>query len=213
MRNFIDPAIHRKSDLIDSSLVVFEKKIPLPAIVEVSASGTCNRVCSFCPRSAPDYLDIKEYIKNELLEKLVSQLAELGFKGIFLFSGFNEPLVDKNIYHLVSIARKYLTDCRIEMVTNGDILNEKRLSKLYESGLDTLLISVYDSKEQEEKLIMRVKTRLAQRFFQVFNGESRIAHPSTTIAQGNTKVIFRRKIAGANDILVWSETDRQTQFN
>jgi len=153
MRNFIDPAIHRKSDLIDSSLVVFEKKIPLPAIVEVSASGTCNRVCSFCPRSAPDYLDIKEYIKNELLEKLVSQLAELGFKGIFLFSGFNEPLVDKNIYHLVSIARKYLTDCRIEMVTNGDILNEKRLSKLYESGLDTLLISVYDSKEQEEKLI------------------------------------------------------------
>ena len=113
MSSFIGPAIHRKSDLIDSCLVVFEKKIPRPATVAVSASGTCNRVCGFCPRSAPDYLDIKEYIKNELLEKLVSQLAEFGFKGVFLFSGFNEPLIDKNIYHLVSIVRKSLKDCRI----------------------------------------------------------------------------------------------------
>lgn len=153
MSAFIDPAINRKSELIDNSLVLSEEKIPLPAIVEVSASGTCNRVCGFCPRSAPDYLDIKEYIEDSLLEKLVSQLNQYGFKGIFLFSGFNEPLLDKNIYNLVALVRKYLKTCRIEMVTNGDVLNKKRLLKLYESGLDTLLISVYDNKEQEENFI------------------------------------------------------------
>ena len=37
------------------------------------------------------------------------------------------------------------------MVTNGDVLNNKRLIKLYESGLSKLLISVYDGPEDVEK--------------------------------------------------------------
>ena len=36
------------------------------------------------------------------------------------------------------------------MVTNGDVLNLKRLLKLFEKGLNKLLISVYDSKEDAE---------------------------------------------------------------
>ena len=37
------------------------------------------------------------------------------------------------------------------MVSNGDVLNGKRLNMLYESGLDYLQISVYDGPEDEEK--------------------------------------------------------------
>ena len=37
------------------------------------------------------------------------------------------------------------------MVTNGDVLNKKRMIKLYESGLSKLLISVYDGPEDVEK--------------------------------------------------------------
>ena len=28
-----------------------EDGVPLPAIIEISNSGVCNRECSFCPRS------------------------------------------------------------------------------------------------------------------------------------------------------------------
>ena len=117
----------------------------------MSESGICNRKCSFCPRSDKNYPDIKEFVKDELISKLSAQLGNLNYKGIFLFSGFVEPLLDKNIFNLLKIVRKNTPHSRIEMVSNGDVLNGKRLNMLYESGLDYLQISVYDGPEDEEK--------------------------------------------------------------
>ena len=85
-------------------------------------------------------------------EKLCLELKELNYKGTIRFSGFVEPLLDKNIYNLLKMGRKYLPDCNIEMVTNGDPLNLKRLKKLFENGLNRILISAYDGKEDADKL-------------------------------------------------------------
>jgi radical SAM protein with 4Fe4S-binding SPASM domain len=142
---FLDPAIKRKKNLVEKNLQFFHG-IPLPAEVEISESGTCNRTCSFCPRSAPGFEDKKEFLKTELFEKLCKELSGVLYSGTIRFSGFVEPLLDKNIFNLISIARKYLKTSNIEMVTNGDVLNVSRLKKLIESGLNTLLISVYDGK-------------------------------------------------------------------
>ena len=101
----IDPSISRKRKILDISATQKEDFI-LPGIVEVSESGICNRKCSFCPRSDKNYPDIKEFVKDELIEKLTSQLGKLNYKGIFLFSGFVEPLLDKNIFNLLQIVRK-----------------------------------------------------------------------------------------------------------
>lgn len=150
MTDFFDPSIKRKSSLIDDSLEITPSGMPLPSVVEISESGTCNRSCAFCPRSDAAYPDVKEFIAPNLVEKLSQQLGALGFKGIFLFSGFVEPLLDKNIFKLVSTVRKNLPLARIEMVTNGDVLNPTRLKKLFKSGLSTLLISVYDGPKEAE---------------------------------------------------------------
>jgi radical SAM protein with 4Fe4S-binding SPASM domain len=151
MVGFYDPLIPRKSAISDQALIRNESGIPLPSIVEVSESGTCNRSCEFCPRSTPDYPDIKEFINADLVDKLTRQLNDAGFKGLFLFSGFVEPLLDKNIFDLVALVRENLPDSRIEMVTNGDVLNRDRLKRLFDNGLSTLLISVYDSKEDADR--------------------------------------------------------------
>jgi radical SAM protein with 4Fe4S-binding SPASM domain len=126
--------------------------LPLPTEIEISESGTCNRSCSFCPRSAPGFEDKKEFISNILHEKLCRELKELSYKGTIRYSGFVEPLIDKNIFNLVNMARNYLPECNIEMVTNGDPLNLKRLNKLFENGLNRILISAYDGKEEAQKL-------------------------------------------------------------
>ena len=99
MKNkFIDQLIKRKKFL--SKNVQFDKnKKPLPSVVEISESGTCNRVCSFCPRSAPDFKDIKEFISEDLIIKLSKELSVYDYSGIFLFSGFVEPMLDKNIFN------------------------------------------------------------------------------------------------------------------
>ena len=87
----------------------------------------------------------------DLTEKLGTQLGAIDFSGLVIFSGFVEPLLDKNIFRHIAILRKYLPKARIEMVTNGDVLNGKRLRRLFKSGLSTLLVSVYDGKEDADR--------------------------------------------------------------
>lgn len=149
-KKFIDPLIKRKANLTKN--VQFFNKYPLPSVIEISESGTCNRKCSFCPRSAPDFKDIKEFISEDLIVKLSKQLSEYNYSGIFLFSGFVEPMLDKNIFNLISIVRKNLKNARIEMVTNGDALDKSRVKKLFASGLSTILVSIYDGKKEADEM-------------------------------------------------------------
>jgi MoaA/NifB/PqqE/SkfB family radical SAM enzyme len=150
-KKFIDPLIKRKDNLT-KNIQYYEKNIPLPSVIEISESGTCNRKCSFCPRSAPDFLDIKEFVSEDLISKLSKELSLYDYSGIFLFSGFVEPMVDKNIYNLVLIVRSNLPKAKIEMVTNGDALNVQRVKKLFRSGLSTLLVSIYDGKKEADEM-------------------------------------------------------------
>ena len=81
-------------------------------------------------RSAPGFEDKKEFIETSLIEKLCKELSIVNYRGTVRFSGFVEPLLDKNIYNLLSLIKKYLSS-NLEMVTNGDVLNLKRLKKLF----------------------------------------------------------------------------------
>jgi radical SAM protein with 4Fe4S-binding SPASM domain len=156
MKNkFIDTNIINKSKTVEDKIQLIEHKgkmLPLPTEIEISESGTCNRTCSFCPRSDPKFEDKKEFISNKLHEKMCIELKELNYKGTVRFSGFIEPMLDKNIYNLISMVRNYIPESNIEMVTNGDPLNLARLKKLFNSGLNRILISAYDGKEEAEKL-------------------------------------------------------------
>ena len=154
-KKFIDPNIVHKSKTVENQIQFFQfngQSLPLPTEIEISESGTCNRSCSFCPRSAANFIDKKEFITNKLHEKLCVELKELNYKGTIRYSGFVEPMLDKNIFNLINMVRNYLPESNIEMVTTGDPLNLKRLKKLFESGLNKILISAYDGKVESEKL-------------------------------------------------------------
>ena len=99
---FFDPQITVKKKLVNQNFQYLPgTKIPLPSEVEISESGTCNRKCSFCPRSDPNYIDVKEFISSALHDKLHKELAELNFSGTVRYSGFVEPLLDVNIFNLL----------------------------------------------------------------------------------------------------------------
>ena len=154
-KKFLDPNIKNKSKTVEDKIQFFDYegiKLPLPTEIEISESGTCNRSCSFCPRSAEDFIDKKEFITNELHEKLCKELQVLNYRGTIRYSGFVEPMLDKNIYNLINMVKNFLPDSNVEMVTNGDPLNLKRLEKLFQNGLDRILISAYDGKEDADKL-------------------------------------------------------------
>ena len=149
-KKFVDPNIENKSKTVEEKIQLIKfngKMLPLPTEIEISESGTCNRTCSFCPRSAKDFVDKKEFISNFLHQKLCNELERLKYKGTIRYSGFVEPLIDKNIYNLINMTKTHLPQSNIELVTNGDPLNLKRLNKLFENGLNKILISAYDDEE------------------------------------------------------------------
>ena len=166
---YLDKNIKRKSKIVTDTLRFLKNTtIPLPSVVEISDSGTCNRSCVFCPRSDPkwiDEFDKKEFIKTELHEKICKELSEYNYAGIVVYSGFNEPLLNKKCFENIARTRKFLPKAKIEIITNGDVLNLQRIKKLFESGLSTLLISVYDGPEDMKKfqnLCMKAKLRKEQ---------------------------------------------------
>lgn len=150
----IDKNIIRKEEIVKSRIQYYNYKnfeIPLMSVVEISNSGLCNRKCSFCPRSDPNYPDINEFLSGKTHTKIFSELSELNYNGMVIYSGFVEPLLHKKIYENIAEAKKFLPNSQIEIITNGDVLNIKRIKKLFESGLSTLLISVYDGPKEEER--------------------------------------------------------------
>ena len=154
-KKFIDPNIKNKSLTVEKRLqfVNFNKKsLPLPTEIEISESGICNRKCSFCPRSDPNFVHKKEFISNKLHLKLCNELKALNYRGTIRYSGFVEPLLDKNIFNLIKMAKDKLPDSNVELVTNGDVLNLARLKKLFTHGLNKILISAYDGKQEADKL-------------------------------------------------------------
>jgi radical SAM protein with 4Fe4S-binding SPASM domain len=150
-KKFLDTNIKTKSQIIDESLSLYKGKYPLPSLVEISNSGTCNRKCSFCPRSDPSYEDVNEFISNKLHDKICTELSEYKYNGILVYSGFNEPLLKKDVFRDISKAKELLPNAKIQMITNGDVLSEARLKLLFASGLTTLLVSVYDGEKEFRK--------------------------------------------------------------
>ena len=61
-------------------------------------------------------------------------------------------MLDKKIFNHIKTVRKFLPLAKLEMVSNDHVLNMVlRLQQLFESGLSTILISVYDSAEDAER--------------------------------------------------------------
>tara|TARA_B100000989_G_C19450446_1_gene431504 strand:+ start:139 stop:1029 length:891 start_codon:yes stop_codon:yes gene_type:complete len=156
----IEPNLKFKKQSVENNIKIISidgKKIPLPTEIEISESGTCNRKCVFCPRSAEGFEDKKIFIDIELVKKVSKELKELNYSGVIRFSGFVEPLLDKNIFQHIKTFKDSCERARIELVTNGDVLNLKRLKKLFSNGLSKILVSVYDSYEDAIKFEKMMK--------------------------------------------------------
>jgi len=157
---FLDQNIERLGSFVDKHLSQKNNidETPPISIIEFSINGACNRRCHFCPRvSEANYPNIYISLNMVVYENLLRDLQKINFDGRFTYSGFSEPLLTKNLDQYVSLARNYLPNINIGIVSNGDSLlgknAEKKLRKLYEAGLNDIKISLYDGPEQRPYFI------------------------------------------------------------
>lgn len=124
---------------------------PLFSIVEFNLCGLCNRKCVFCPRhDAKAFPNTDKHFPPELYEKIMRDLQKLDFNGTLLFSAFCEPLLYRHLEKVIELSKDYCPRARIEMVVNGDLATEEKVAQLFEAGLTTLCISMYDGPHQLE---------------------------------------------------------------
>lgn len=152
--SFVDPNIARK-DAFQNDHLASSGRLPdgSPAFseVEFNVSGLCNRVCFFCPRVDPEiFPNVNEHITLNLYRKIMSDLKDIDYTGRVSYSGFGEPLLHPKHLDLIKITRELLPDCWLDMVSNGDRITAKKMTELFDAGLTTLLISMYDGPEQIE---------------------------------------------------------------
>lgn len=139
----------KRRTVIVNDVLSFHENVPIPSWIELSIIDVCNRSCSFCPKSDPKVApDTYQQMSMLLIEKLTRELKEINYKGSVTLCGYGEPMLHKDIY---IICKKLSEASFVEVVTNGDALNSKKIKDLYNNNVNKLLISMYDGKFQIEK--------------------------------------------------------------
>ena len=148
MSKISDPSIYRKQVYAEKGDdIKIIDGFPIFTIVELNIYGACNRSCNFCPVSDPTFYTNKyEGISIELFTTIMEQLRSIDYEGTILISAFSEPFLHKDLPELVQINKRILPKTRLEINTNGDIFKKRieKLTRLFDKGLDTVTISVYD---------------------------------------------------------------------
>ena len=157
---FIDPNVARKKKLGD---VLETNKIdangpPLFSWIEFNLIGLCNRRCTFCPWSDPEWRsshvpkvadnDDILHLPVEVYTGVMKDLKKVGFKGGIIYSAFSEPFLYNHLEEVIKISKEQCPDSRIEVVTNGDFLTLDKLNTFFEAGLTRIDVSVYDGPEK-----------------------------------------------------------------
>ena len=146
--------IKRRTVIVDDVLTTYKGK-PIPSWIELSIIDVCNRSCSFCPKSDPKIApDTYQRMQMNLIDKLTQELKEIGYKGSVVLCGYGEPMLHKDI----NIICKKLSEVSfVEVVTNGDTLNAKKIKELYANNVNKLLISMYDGEHQINEFKRMIK--------------------------------------------------------
>lgn len=148
--------------------------LKFPSVIGLDPTTNCNLDCTFCgPRKSglPGGM-----LSMDLFNKVIDESLRYGKRQMLILHNSGEPLLNNNIYEMISIAKRKKAARVVQFSTNGLLIDEKNSERLVRSGLDGLVISVdaYKSEEYMElkgrdsldrvienaKILMSVKERL-----------------------------------------------------
>jgi len=110
-----------------------------PAMVNLEPTNRCNLSCGFCPRARSGRKD--GLMPGKLYEKIINELAEMRLAVLWLNKD-GEPLLHPRLAEMVKLAKSRETARRVEIYSNGWLLDEPVIRDLIESGLDSLVVSL-----------------------------------------------------------------------
>lgn len=127
-----------------------KKMIAYPFSCELNITNKCNLNCYFCSMGSGYTVNDFESITIKKLDKIVEQLKKVHCCYVSLSGG--EPMVHPEFFE---IAKKLTGEgFRVTVATNGTLITEKTISKLMESGISWIQISMHSFTGETCKKIM-----------------------------------------------------------
>ncbi len=108
----------------------------------IEPTSACNLNCVTCIRRT--WSEKPGFMEMSAFNALVSQLKEFSSLESIMFGGFGEPMHHPEIFNMIAALK--VLGLKVEITTNGTMLNKESFEKLFSSGLDTLWVSI-DSTE------------------------------------------------------------------
>jgi len=118
----------------------------------IEPTSECNLSCPMCSRNY--WVDEKKgHMSYDLFEKIIAEAAELKSIETVFFGGIGEPLFHPRIIDMIKAAKE--TGKRVEIITNGTLLNGELSRKLVQTEPDRLWISIDGIDEPKYESIRR----------------------------------------------------------
>jgi MoaA/NifB/PqqE/SkfB family radical SAM enzyme len=114
---------------------VLQRLLYSPFLVQLVVTRRCNLSCTYCN----EFDDVSEPVPTDELKRRIAKIKELGSWAVEFTGG--EPMMHPEIYELVRYA-KSLGFTKVMLISNAYLLNEEKVRKLSEAGLDDLQISI-----------------------------------------------------------------------
>jgi len=114
---------------------VFHRLLYSPFLVQLVVTRRCNLSCTYCN----EFDEVSDPVPTEELKRRIAKIRELGAWAIEFTGG--EPMMHPEIYELTRYA-KSLGFKKVMLISNAYLLNEEKVRRLSEAGLDDLQISI-----------------------------------------------------------------------
>lgn len=122
-----------------------------PATLNIEPTNICNFDCSFCPIKKTNRP--KGFMELKLYRKIIDRISQEKKLKVLWLNKDGEPLLHPKIDWMVDYSKKKKVADRIEIYTNGSLLNDKMAKKLIKAKLDSLVVSLdATSRESFKKL-------------------------------------------------------------
>ena len=142
MSNF-DGIFYSKNLSTDDKQKLFLK---LVCVVNLELSTYCNRKCSYCPLAYSPRT--QKYMPQDIFKKIIGELHDMNYRGYMMLNFYNEPLLDINLPSKIEYVRKMLPNAAILFNSNGDYLNRELLEKLFDVGLNKIIVTLHVAPNQ-----------------------------------------------------------------
>jgi MoaA/NifB/PqqE/SkfB family radical SAM enzyme len=139
--------------------MIFRRPVSHLAKVYIEPTSKCNLSCKTCIRNV--WEEKMGRMTSATFTRILKGIGEFDHRPSIFLGGFGEPLSHPHIVDMVAQAKQ--VSSKVELITNGMLLNEKISVGLIDAGLDTLWVSV-DGAKPESYADVRIGAALPEIF-------------------------------------------------